>query len=109
MGNSFYIEDYVEWLENRVKKLSIPDVISRLFSEIENEFKVKGILFMTYRKGSDVLEFYEINENEEKVEKYLKRVSINDLLHSIAAVAEFRLEYPETVGETDIQFDLENE
>lgn len=55
------------------------DVISRLFSEVENEFKVKGVLFMTYRKESDVLEFYEVDENEEKVEKYLKRVSINDL------------------------------
>lgn len=26
MGNSFYTEDYVEWLENKVKKLSISDV-----------------------------------------------------------------------------------
>lgn len=61
------------------KELCISDVISRLFSEVENEFKVKGVLFMTYRKESDVLEFYEVDENEEKVEKYLKRVSINDL------------------------------
>ena len=28
MGNSFYTEDYVEWLEERVKKLSISDVRS---------------------------------------------------------------------------------
>lgn len=28
IGNSFYTEDYVEWLENRVKKLSISDVRS---------------------------------------------------------------------------------
>ena len=28
MGNSFYTEDYVEWLEDRVKKLSISDVRS---------------------------------------------------------------------------------
>jgi hypothetical protein len=27
-GNSFYTEDYVEWLEDRVKKLSISDVRS---------------------------------------------------------------------------------
>lgn len=26
MGNSFYTEDYVEWLEDRVKKLSISDI-----------------------------------------------------------------------------------
>lgn len=26
MGNSFYTEDYVEWLEDRVKKLSISAV-----------------------------------------------------------------------------------
>ena len=28
MVNSFYTEDYVEWLEDRVKKLSISDVRS---------------------------------------------------------------------------------
>lgn len=28
MGNSFYTEDYVEWLENKVKKLSISNVRS---------------------------------------------------------------------------------
>lgn len=65
--------------ECATENLDISDVISRLFSEVENEFKVKGVLFMTYRKESDVLEFYEVDENEEKVEKYLKRVSINDL------------------------------
>jgi hypothetical protein len=27
MGNSFYTEEYVEWLEDRVKKLSISDVM----------------------------------------------------------------------------------
>lgn len=62
-----------------LENLNISDVISRLFLEVENEFKVKGVLFMTYRKESDALEFYEVDENEEKVEKYLKRVSINDL------------------------------
>jgi hypothetical protein len=68
-------EQSYEALEN----LNIYDVISRLFSEVENEFKVKGVLFMTYRKELGVLEFYEVDENEERVEKYLKRVSINDL------------------------------
>jgi len=28
IGNSFYTEDYVKWLENRVEKLSISDVRS---------------------------------------------------------------------------------
>ena len=28
MGNSFYTEDYVEWLENKIKKLSISNVRS---------------------------------------------------------------------------------
>jgi hypothetical protein len=28
MGNSFYTEDYVEWLEDRVRKLSISNVRS---------------------------------------------------------------------------------
>lgn len=28
MGNLFYTEDYVEWLENKVKKLSISNVRS---------------------------------------------------------------------------------
>lgn len=28
MGNSFYTKDYVEWLENKVKKLSISNVRS---------------------------------------------------------------------------------
>jgi len=65
-------------LNEESENLNISDVISRLFSEVENEFKVKGVLFMTYRKESDVLEFYEVDENEEKVEKYLNRVSIND-------------------------------
>ena len=60
-------------------KLTIPDVISRLFLDIKNEFKVKGVLFMTYREETGVVEFYEVDENEEKVDKYLKRVSINDL------------------------------
>jgi hypothetical protein len=32
IGNSFYTEDYVEWLENRVKKLSISDVRSSKYS-----------------------------------------------------------------------------
>lgn len=32
MGNSFYTEDYVEWLEDRVKKLSISDVRSSKYS-----------------------------------------------------------------------------
>ena len=70
-----HIKSFNEASEN----LNISDAISRLFSEVENEFKVKGVLFMTYRKESGVLEFYEVDENEEKVEKYLKMVSINDL------------------------------
>lgn len=60
-------------------QLNIPDVISRLFSEVENEFKVKGVLFMTYRKESDVLEFYEVDENEEKVEKELRISDVRDM------------------------------
>ena len=57
----------------------LTDVISRLFLDIKKEFKVKGVLFMTYREETGVVEFYEVDENEEKVDKYLKRVSINDL------------------------------
>ena len=34
---------------------------------------------MTYSEETGVVEFYEVDENEEKVDKYLKRVSINDL------------------------------
>jgi hypothetical protein len=66
-------------LNESSENLNISDVISRLFTDVDNEFKVRGVLMMTYRKESDVIEFYEIDENEEKVEKYLKRVSINDL------------------------------
>ena len=35
MGNSFYTEDYVEWLEERVKKLSISDVVKSFYCEDE--------------------------------------------------------------------------
>jgi hypothetical protein len=66
-------------LNEASENLNISDVISRLFTDVEKEFKVKGVLMMTYRKESDVVEFYEVDENEDKVEKYLKRVSINDL------------------------------
>jgi uncharacterized membrane protein len=66
-------------LNESQENLNISDVISRLFTEVEHEFKVRGVLMMTYRKESDVIEFYEVDENEDKVEKYLKRVSINDL------------------------------
>lgn len=66
-------------LNEASENLNISDVINRLFSEVENEFKVNGVLLMTYRKETGVLEFYEVNENEKRVEKYLKRVSINDL------------------------------
>jgi hypothetical protein len=70
---------HIKTFEQHQENLNISDVISRLFTEVDNEFKVRGVLMMTYRKESDVIEFYEIDENEEKVEKYLKRVSINDL------------------------------
>ena len=75
MKNKKHIKSFNEATEN----LNISDVISRLFSDIKNEFKVKGVLFMTYREETGVVEFYEVDENEEKVDKYLKRVSINDL------------------------------
>ena len=66
-------------LNEATENLNISDVISRLFLDIKNEFKVKGVLFMTYREETGVVEFYEVDENEEKVDKYLNRVSINDL------------------------------
>lgn len=75
MKNKKHIKSFNEAIEN----LNISDVISRLFLDIKNEFKVKGVLFMTYREETGVVEFYEVDENEEKVDKYLKRVSINDL------------------------------
>ena len=75
MKNKKHIKSFNEATEN----LNISDVISRLFLDMKNEFKVKGVLFMTYRKETGVVEFYEVDENEEKVDKYLKRVSINDL------------------------------
>lgn len=75
MKNKKHIKSFNEATEN----LNISDVISRLFLDIKNEFKVKGVLFMTYREETGVVEFYEVDENEEKVDKYLKRVSINDL------------------------------
>ena len=75
MKNKKHIKSFNEATEN----LNISDVISRLFFDIKNEFKVKGVLFMTYREETGVVEFYEVDENEEKVDKYLKRVSINDL------------------------------
>jgi hypothetical protein len=75
MKDNKHIQSFNEHQEN----LNISDVISRLFTDVEKEFKVKGVLMMTYRKESDVVEFYEVDENEDKVEKYLKRVSINDL------------------------------
>lgn len=34
MGDSFYTEDYVEWLEDRVKKLSISDISNSAFVEM---------------------------------------------------------------------------
>ena len=37
MGNSFYTEDYVEWLEDRVKKLHISDVMKRI-EELKIEY-----------------------------------------------------------------------
>lgn len=75
MKNKKHIKNFNEATEN----LNISDVISRLFLDIKNEFKVKGVLFMAYREETGVVEFYEVDENEEKVDKYLKRVSINDL------------------------------
>jgi len=42
VGNSFYTEDYVEWLEDRVKKLFISDVRSSKSSS-KSRLKSKDI------------------------------------------------------------------
>lgn len=70
---------HIKTFEDKTSELNISDVISRLFSEVEKEFNVKGFLFMTYRKESKVIEFYEVDENDEKVDRYLKRVDVSDL------------------------------